>query len=170
VELFEKYKFFIYLLIGILYFLFKGRKRKLNQPKPVINSEGSEVKNQNKVGQKRKDYKPPVPKPPAFDPFSLEDIFKEFQKGTKPQMLEKPSDNSTLEILSPNPKVEYEKLESREESKTNHSVFDEKDKKDRADAYSSESNKTNQYSELIKNPESLKKVIVAQEILKPKYF
>jgi len=172
VELFEKYKFFIYLLIGILYFLFKGRKDKSNQPKQVVTSEQPSVKKQMITGQKGKDYKTPVPKPPALDPFAFDDILKEFQKGTKSKTMEIPRENSSLEIPTPNPKVEYEKLESKEEATVGHSVFNEidREKKERFGAYSKEGNAANEYSELIKNPESLKKVIVAQEILRPKYF
>lgn len=56
VELFEKYKFFIYLLIGILYFLFKGKKKKPNQPKPVVKSEPTDFKKTTTAGQKRREY------------------------------------------------------------------------------------------------------------------
>lgn len=79
-------------------------------------------------------------------------------------------ENDSLEVETPNPKVDYEKLESKEDAKLGHSVMNEKDKKERFESYSREGNVGKEYSELIKNPESLKKVIVAQEILRPKYF
>lgn len=185
-EDFENYKIFFYILIAVLYFLFSGKKKpkpaakKNNPPKhvEVERPQSTQQKRPLTTFEKKEPYKEiQVPKKET-EPFTLEDVLREFGTGKENKKVveevKKPS-YQPLDFEDTKPVVvDYdENLEDEEDTpsleiKRGEVTISGQDS--HFDPYLLNKKQENKYAAFLSNPEGLKTAFVVQEILNRKHF
>ena len=184
----DDYKIIIYIVLAILYFLFSGKKKSASKNTPPIN-QNPEPRNTppaaepKPVFQKPKPLRQnPVPEPknqpaPAPQPFSLEDILKEFDQTLEGKLAEKTREREEVKAkVQEQPvrkildydediKEEIQSMEIPSLVKAKESASQE----EHFTPYSLDGGKRRKYAEMFKDPESIRAAFVAAEIFNRKY-
>ncbi|MBX9851095.1 MAG: hypothetical protein K2X86_04975 [Cytophagaceae bacterium] len=179
-EVFDNYKIFIYIILFILYLIFSGKKKKpqsVNTPQ----TKPSENEFSNPTYQKKTSIPTQEPtQPQSPEPFSLEDILKEFGNTLEipqPSVPEKkieyaePLEKNTVSVVDYDENIGDE-IEDLEENVKEHSVLDEKSLTTDAhfQPYTLDHQQKNKYAAMLKDPEGIRAAFVASEIFTRKYF
>ena len=160
-----------YIVIGIIYFIYSAIKKSKTKNVPR-NRPGSPI-----PGELNEDTQEPHEEPMTRRP-SFEDLLREFTQETPEapkevieETYEEPEDTYEPEYTYNEEKKttsiynEYQNIHVTEEDIVGKSLFD---------AYDTDEDTRNKFGaeirEMLKNPEGLKKAIIVNEILKPKYF
>lgn len=159
------YKFILYLLGALLYFFLSMKKKKTASavpPRPVVKEE--EARKPVRTVRSEKNDRPS--EKPA--PVSIEDLLNDFGKKEKAVRNEPPEGKAKLlkDKSSGITGVDENEGQRREETALSGVSI----AGNSFGPYTTEQKPENSYTSMFRDPETVKKLIIAQEVLNPRHF